>query len=107
MISFPARITCPGCSGREFEKVNLSGKGELETFTIIRIAPQGFADQVPYAVGIIKLEEGLSVMGQIVDTDPTELKIGDRLVTQFRRMNEEGKTGMIIYGYKFVPDLGL
>ena len=106
-INFPERITCPECSSREFEKINLSGRGELVSFTIIRVAPQGFGDLVPYAVGIIKLDEGIQVMGQIVDVNPEELKIGEKLVTQFRRMNEEGKTGMILYGYKFVPDFGL
>ena len=106
-IQFPARLICPDCNTREFETIRLSGKGELVTFTIIRVAPAGFGDLAPYAVGIIKLEEGIQVMGQLTDCDPENLKIGAPLVTQFRRINEEGKTGMIMYGYKFVPDLGL
>jgi uncharacterized OB-fold protein len=106
-IHFPKRLVCPECGTREFETIRLSGKGELTTFTIIRVAPSGFGDLAPYAIGVVKLEEGIQVMGQVVDCNPEELKIGDKLVTQFRRMNEEGTTGMIIYGYKFVPDLGL
>jgi uncharacterized OB-fold protein len=106
-INFPRRIICPECGNKEFEKINLSGKGELTTFTIIRIAPDNFTDQVPYAIGIVELEEGINVMGQVVDCDPEELQIGDKLTTQFRRINEEGKSGMILYGYKFVPDVGL
>lgn len=106
-IHFPARLICPECQGREFATVRLSGKGELATFTIIRVAPTGFGDLTPYAVGIVKMDEGIHVMAQIVDCNPEELKIGDRVVSQFRRINQEGKTGMIIYGYKFVPDLGL
>jgi uncharacterized OB-fold protein len=46
-------------------------------------------------------------MGQITDCNPENLKIGDKLAAKFRRMNEEGKTGMIMYSYKFVPDLGI
>jgi uncharacterized OB-fold protein len=106
-IQFPDRLICPGCGAREFETINLSGKGELVTFTVIRVAPTGFGDLGPYAIGIVKMDEGVQMMAQVVDCDPTELKIGDRVVTQFRRINEEGKTGMIIYGYKFVPDQGL
>lgn len=106
-ILFPQRLTCPDCQGRDFSKINLSGKGELATFTIIRVAPQGFSDLSPFAVAIVKLDEGIQVMGQVVDCDPEELKIGDRVVTQFRRMNEDGKSGIILYGYKFVPDQGL
>lgn len=106
-IHFPSRLICPDCGQREFETIKLSGKGELATFTIIRVAPSGFSDLVPYAVGIVKLDEGLSIMGQITDCHPEDLEIGDRLTTQFRRINEEGKTGMIQYGFKFVPDVGL
>lgn len=106
-IHFPARLICPDCGSKEFETIKLSGKGELVTYTVTRVAPFGFGDLAPYAVGIVKLDEGIRVMGQITDCDPEELKIGDRLATQFRRINEEGKTGMIMYGFKFVPDLGL
>ena len=106
-VSFPGRLVCPECGAREFDTLRLSGKGELTTFTIIRVAPSGFGDLTPYAVGIVKLDEGIQVMGQVTDCNPEELKIGDRLATQFRRVNEESKTGMIIYGFKFVPDLGL
>lgn len=106
-IAFPARLICPDCGHKEFEKINLSGKGKLLTYTIIRTAPEGFEDFAPYAVGIIEMEEGVRVMGQVTDCDPEELKTGDTLVTKFRRMNEEGKTGLIMYSYKFVPDIGV
>ena len=56
---------------------------------------------------IVELDEGIRIMGQITDCEPEKLKIGDRLTTQFRRMSDEGKSGMIMYAYKFVPDLGV
>lgn len=106
-ISFPGRLICPECGHMEYETINLSGKGKLETFTIIRTAPSGFTDFAPYAVGLVDMDEGVKVLGQITDCDPESLKIGDRLSSKFRRMNEEGKTGMIMYSYKFVPDQGI
>ncbi|HDP99808.1 MAG TPA: Zn-ribbon domain-containing OB-fold protein [bacterium] len=106
-IALPMRLICPECGSREFEKMNLSGKGKLLTFTITRVAPEGFDDQVPYAVGIVEMEEGVRLMGQVTDCDPETLKIGDQLVSKFRRINEESKTGAIMYGYKFVPDVGV
>jgi uncharacterized OB-fold protein len=106
-IFFPARLICPACGHKEFDVINLSGKGKLITYTIIRTAAEGFKDFTPYAVGIVELKEGIKVMGQITDCNPENLKIGDKLAAKFRRMNEEGKTGMIMYSYKFVPDLGI
>jgi uncharacterized OB-fold protein len=106
-IAFPRRLLCPNCGGRDAETMSLSGKGKLLTHTVIRVAPEGFEDQVPYAVGIVELDEGIRVMGQITDCDPETLAIGDRMTSQFRRMREEGPTGIIMYSYKFVPDVGL
>jgi scaffold protein (connect acetoacetyl-CoA thiolase and HMG-CoA synthase) len=106
-IAFPKRIVCPECGSKDFAFHKLSGKGKLVTYTIIRTPPEGFVDQSPYAVGIIELEDGKKIMGQVTDCDPEDLKIGDQLITKFRRMNEEGKTGMIMYSYKFVPDNGV
>ncbi|MCD6566030.1 MAG: Zn-ribbon domain-containing OB-fold protein [Bacteroidales bacterium] len=106
-ISFPARLICPECKNKVFDKINLSGKGKLLTYTIIRTAPEGFEDVAPYAVGIVEMEEGVRVMGQITDCDLLSLKTGDKLISKFRRMNEEGKTGLIMYSYKFVPDIGI
>lgn len=106
-IAFPGRLICPECGSKEFDTINLSGNGKLATHTIIRTAPEGFTDQAPYAIGIVELDEGVRVMGQIVDCEPETLKTGDRVVSKFRRMSEEGKTGMIMYSYKFVPDAGI
>lgn len=106
-IALPPRLICPDCGARTFETVALSGRGSLQTFTIIRIAPEGFGDQAPYAIGIVELDEGVRIMAQITDCEVDKLGIGDRLVTKFRRIREEGKTGIIMYAYKFVPDVGL
>lgn len=106
-ITFPGRLICPDCGHTEHELMKLTGKGKLETFTIIRTAPSGFTDLAPYAIGLVELDEGVKVLGQLTDCDPESLKTGDRLTSKFRRMNEEGKTGMIMYSYKFVPDQGL
>ena len=106
-ISFPGRLICPECGAKEFDTIKLSGKGKLISHTIIRTAPEGFEDIAPFAVGIVELEEGNRVMGQITDCNPETLKTGDKLTSKFRRMNEDGKTGMIMYSYKFVPDVGV
>jgi len=100
---FPPRAVCRHCRGREFEKTTLAGEGILETFTVIRVAPSGFVDQVPYAVGIVSLPGDVKVTAQIVDGDPEALAIGDRVKLEFRRVRQDGESGILCYGYKFVP----
>jgi uncharacterized protein len=103
-ISFPPRLICPGCKAREFETIILADKGKISTYTIIRVAPQPFVDQAPYAVGIVELDDGVRLTGQIVDFNFEDLKTGARVKIEFRKIYQEGEAGVIYYGYKFVPE---
>jgi uncharacterized OB-fold protein len=102
-ISFPPRIVCPSCGGREFETTKLAETGKILTYTIIRVPPHQFADQAPYAVAIVELGDGVKVMGQVADCDFDKIKIGMRVKFEFRTISSEGEAGVIYYGYKFVP----
>lgn len=104
-INFPPRIICPECQGREFETIKLAEKGKVLTYTVIRVAPQQFADQAPFAVGIVELEDGVRLMGQIVDCDIDLIKIDQKVKLEFRKIYDVGESGVICYGYKFVPEM--
>lgn len=47
--------------------VSLTGKGKLYARTTIHAAPKAFQEQVPYAVGIIDLEEGVRLIATVID----------------------------------------
>jgi uncharacterized OB-fold protein len=102
-VHFPPRLVCRDCRGRVFDTVTLARTGVVETFTVIRVAPSGFGDETPYAVGIVKLDDGVRLTAQIVDTDPERLAIGERVRMEFRRVQKDGESGVLCYGYKFVP----
>lgn len=102
-VFFPPRLVCNACRGREFTQVTLPQAGTLETFTIIRVAPTGFEDQAPYAVGVVRLGDNLKVTAQVVDCDLETLATGQKLRLEFRKVQQDGASGVICYGYKFVP----
>jgi uncharacterized protein len=102
-IGFPKRLICPECQSREFETIRLSREGKLLTYTIIHVGPTKFNDQVPYAVGIVELKEGVRLLSQIADCDLQKIKTGMPVHIEFRRISEEGEAGVINYGYKCVP----
>jgi len=104
-VSFPPRLICPACGTREFDKTKINDHGKIETFTIIRVAPSGFGDQVPYAIAIIDLGEGVRILAQVADCEPEELKIGLPVRLEFRKIQQEGHDGIICYGYKGVLDI--
>ncbi|MFQ6082296.1 MAG: Zn-ribbon domain-containing OB-fold protein [Candidatus Aminicenantia bacterium] len=101
-IVFPPRLICPRCKNREFETIKLKDEGKIVSYTIIRVAPEQFTDQVPYAIGIIELDNGVRITAQIVDCDFEDLAIGKRVKIEFRKIRTEGEAGIICYGYKCV-----
>ena len=54
----------------------LAGTGTIVSYTVIRVAPRGRASEVPYAVAVVKLDEGVSLLGRVVDIPFESLKSG-------------------------------
>jgi uncharacterized OB-fold protein len=103
-VLFPPRLICPECKSRDFEDTKLAEKGKVLTYTIIRVPPHQYVDQAPFAVGIVELDDGVKLTGQIVDCDFEDLNIGQRVKIEFRKICDEGESSIICYGYKFVPE---
>jgi uncharacterized OB-fold protein len=99
---FPPRMVCDQCGSREFETVRAKDEGTILTHTVIRVPPSELSDEAPYAVGIVELDEGPRITTQIADCDFDELAVGKRVRIEFRKISEEGKAGVICYGYKAV-----
>jgi hypothetical protein len=101
---FPPRNLCPRCRRKsKLKKVKLKGVGEVLTYTVIHSAPEGFENRVPYIMAIVKLEDGPCLTTQLVDCEPSEVKIGMKVKSVFRRIQEDGEAGLIHYGFKFKP----
>ena len=99
---FPARPVC-SCGATEFKEYALSKRGEVVTWTVINNAPIGFEKYTPYNVALIELEDGLRLISQLVDVEPQEISSGMKVEACFRKVKEDGKTGILQYGYKFRP----
>ena len=105
-VYFPPRNVCPRCrrsSIGKMEKYRLKGKGKIYTYTIVHVAPEAFEDEIPYVIAIVKLDEGPMVTSQIIDCNPDKIKVGMPVEMAFRKIQEDGDTGAIYYGYKFRP----
>lgn len=103
-VYFPPRESCPYCRRKSMDKmkdIKLCGRGEVLTYTIIHVGPEAFEEQVPYPIAIIQLEEGPKVTAQIVDCDIEDVHIGMKVQSTFRKIQQDGSTGAIYYGYKF------
>ena len=103
-VYFPARDMCPKCrraSLGKMERIQLTGRGRVISYSTVHDGLPDFQMQLPYTIAIIELEEGARITGQIVDCDPDSVQIGSSVESVFRKLGEEGKSGVIHYGYKF------
>jgi uncharacterized OB-fold protein len=87
---FYPRSICPYCHSDKLRFDTVSGRGEVHTFTIAR-RPAGpaFADDVPYVVALIDLEEGPRMMSRIQTDDPEKVRIGAKVEVTFVKATDE------------------
>ena len=99
---FPIRRICPKCRRRgKMKDVKFSGRGKIYSHTVIHSPPTGFELDAPYTMAVVELEEGPRLTAQIVDSDIKDVKIGTLVQMVFRKIQEDGKEGLIHYGFKF------
>jgi hypothetical protein len=81
----PPRSICPKCFADESDWMELKGRGKLLTYTIIHFPPSQFQALAPYAVGIVKLEQGPQLSGMIKNVKLEDLRIGMEIQVDFEK----------------------
>ncbi len=87
------QVSCPVCQSERLSPAEVSGKGTIYSFTIVHhLFHPAFADEVPYSLAIIELNEqpGLRLLTNIVDCPNDELSVGMPVEVTFQ--DQEGAT---------------
>jgi len=73
---FYPRLMCTACTGRSLEWVRASGHGRVRSFTIVRRAvAEAYAAEVPYVVALIELDEGPTMMSNVVGCSAEQVRM--------------------------------
>jgi len=73
---FYPRLLCTAC-GADTAWVKASGRGVVHTFTIVRQNGQApFKDELPYAVAMVELDEGVRMMGNVTGCPVESVRVG-------------------------------
>jgi uncharacterized protein len=71
------RPNCPNCMSAETEWQTAAGGGTIYSFSVMRRA------EVPYAIAYVTLDEGPTMMTNLVQCDFDKLEIGQRVKLAF------------------------
>ena len=91
-LAVPPKEFCAACQQRAWEPVPLAGDGTIASYPVLRVAPTNFVGDTPYAIAVVTLREGVSLMGRIVDIPLDALAIG--LPVRFRPLIQDTQTSI-------------
>ena len=78
-VHFYPRVLCPHCFSDRTVWVPAKGTGVIYTYSTMRRGVPA-----PYTIAYVTLDEGVSMMTNIVDCDTDAIKIGDRVKLVFK-----------------------
>ncbi|MDR2866853.1 MAG: Zn-ribbon domain-containing OB-fold protein [Methanomassiliicoccaceae archaeon] len=105
-VYFPRRSLCPECrraSLGKMESYKLKDEGTVFTYSVIHEAPIENSILKPYAVAMVMTGDGVLITAQLVDVDIDKIHIGMPVRAVLRKIGEDGREGIVNYGYKFTP----
>ncbi|WP_460126256.1 Zn-ribbon domain-containing OB-fold protein [Stetteria hydrogenophila] len=103
-IHYPPAAACPYCGSTSLERVRLSSRGVLESYTVVYSVPEGARHASPVVVGLVNLG-GVRVVAELTDVEPGEVSTGMSVEAVLRKVREDGEAGFIYYAVKFRPAL--
>lgn len=76
---------CPFCATADPQWVEVSGDAAVVSWTVIHppVLP-AWADDTPFTVLLVELDEGMRMVGRLVAADPSALSIGAPVVLRWR-----------------------
>jgi uncharacterized OB-fold protein len=89
----PPVPVCSRCHSEELDFEQAGGRGTIYAYTVMNdeLVP-GFESVVPLAVVVVELDEqeGLMVVSNLIGTEVSELRIGDRVQVTFEELPDGG-----------------
>ncbi len=81
-LHYYPRAVCPFCAHGRTEWVESPGRGTIYSYSVMRRAPQ------PYAIAYVTLDEGVTLLTNLVDCDFDALRIGAPVRVVFKPRGE-------------------
>ena len=88
------RPLCNECGSERIEWTPMSGRGEIYSFTVIRqvvgrAASQAFAQDIPYVIAWVDLDEGPRMITNIVNCPVDQVQLGMKVSVVFEQASKD------------------
>ena len=104
---FGPAVFCQACPSSNLEPVELSQRGTLYSYTIVRVPPSGWLGPVPYLLGQVELPEGPQVLAEVIGCQEADLKIGMEVELALQPVTSESEeTNKAVYKWRPVISSG-
>jgi uncharacterized OB-fold protein len=75
-LAVPPKAVCPDCESESWSRALLGGDGEVASYTVIHVAPARLAAEAPYAVVVVRMAEGVSLLGRLTGAPIDAVRVG-------------------------------
>ncbi len=88
-LRFPPREVCSRCLSTGVTWAEVSGRGVIFSFNVMhQVYHPAFAREVPYAVIVVKLDEGPKITSNLVDCSVDRIRIGMPVAVVFEQVSD-------------------
>ena len=87
-LRHPPRPMCGSCASLDWDHRVASGRGTLHSF-VVHHHPPVFGFETPFVIALVHREEGTRIVGNLVEIDPSETRIGLPVEACFVRVAEQ------------------
>ena len=87
-LRFPPGPACPDCGALDRGHVVASGRGTVFSYVVHRHPPVP-GRELPILIGLVDLEEGVRMVGELVGVEADEIEIGMPVTVDFHRVDED------------------
>lgn len=89
-VQFYPRSLCANCLSDDLAWIEASGRGVVYSYTVVhRALMAGFADEVPYVIALVQLDEGVRLMTRLVRCEPDLVTVGMPVAVTFSKLSDE------------------
>ena len=87
-LRHPPGPACPECDAMDRGHVLACGRGTVFSYVVHRHPPVP-GRELPILLAVVDLEEGVRMVGELVDIEPEKIEIGMPVAVDFRRIDDD------------------